>query len=179
MDIHTRTWDCTICGKDLKNSPTQCYNDRKYCSTDCIEKIIEYDENMELYKAIERNIQKHVSMQNKINVKYNQHTSDQHASDQHTADQHTADQHTSDQHASDQHASDQHASDQHTSDQESPAPVVVFHDEHDEHDDHDEQAESSTDVVVTEQSYQYVDQDDYDPDEGYNYRETWFDLFFG
>ena len=71
MDVHTKKWDCTICGKNLRHSPTQCYNDRKYCSLECIEKIIEQDENFELYKIIEPDTKKRHIMKNKIDAKYN------------------------------------------------------------------------------------------------------------
>jgi len=70
MDRHIKSWNCCVCDKDLKQTQAQCYNDRKYCPGKCIETIIEHDENMELYRVIEKRYEKREKMQEKINAKY-------------------------------------------------------------------------------------------------------------
>ena len=75
MDRHIKSWDCCVCGKNLKQTHAQCYNDRKYCPGECIETIIERDENMELYRVIEKRYTKREEMLEKINAKYTKKTS--------------------------------------------------------------------------------------------------------
>ena len=64
-------WQCGVCKKNLHCGRAQCYRDKKYC-WGCMEKIIEIDENMELYKIIETSWVKRAQMKERIDAKYRQ-----------------------------------------------------------------------------------------------------------
>lgn len=63
-------WECGVCKKNLLEGPMQCYLGKKYCHGECILKAFVIDENMDLYRVIEKNISKREMMQRRIDAKY-------------------------------------------------------------------------------------------------------------
>jgi len=70
MAYNKSDWECGACKKDLKKRSVQCYLGKKYCHGACILEAFVKDENMELYRVIEKNPYKREMMLVMIDAKY-------------------------------------------------------------------------------------------------------------
>jgi hypothetical protein len=70
MAYNKSDWECAACKKDLKKRSVQCYLGKKYCYGACTLEAFVRDENMELYRIIEKNPYKRETMRLMIAAKY-------------------------------------------------------------------------------------------------------------
>jgi hypothetical protein len=70
MAYNKSEWECGICKKDLKKKSVQCYLGKKYCYGECTLEAFVRDENMELYRVVEKNPYKRETMRLMIDAKY-------------------------------------------------------------------------------------------------------------
>ena len=70
MAYNKSEWECGICKKDLKKKSVQCYLGKKYCYGECTLEAFVRDQNMELYRVIEKNIDRWEMIQKRIDAKY-------------------------------------------------------------------------------------------------------------
>jgi len=63
-------WECGICKKNLAKESVQCYLGKKYCHGECTLEAFVRDENMDLYRVIEKNPYKREMMRLMIDAKY-------------------------------------------------------------------------------------------------------------